>query len=196
MDGEKATDRSSDWAAPHRLRPLRHGSPRLRPRVLLIFGPASHRRIVEQLEANKQLVRTHFQALNDEQSQLLDKIHHPQGRNHAQAAFDLSRWPQEVPFGPREVQRTFEWLRRGFSNLRVEIIDLLAEGDKVMARVEMSGDHDREFVGLEPSGRSWRYQHVHIFRIEDGLIAEHWAVREDLKAMIQLGVVAPPTPPT
>ncbi len=152
---------------------------------------------MEPLEASKQLVRTHFQALNDENYQLLDKVHHPQGRNHAQSALDLSEWPEEgVPFGPREVQGTFEWLRRGFSNLRVDILDLLAEGDKVMARIEMTGVHDGDFVGLEPTHRSWKYEHVHIFRIEDGWIAEHWAVREDLKAMIQLGVVAPPAPPT
>lgn len=152
---------------------------------------------MKQLEANKQLVRSHFQALNDGNYQLLDKVHHAQGRNHAQGAFDLSEWPAEgVPFGPREVQGTFEWLSRGFSNLRVDILDLLAEGDKVMARVEMTGVHDGEFVGLEPTGRAWKYEHVHIFRIEDGRIAEHWAVRDDLKAMIQLGVIAPPASPT
>ncbi len=152
--------------------------------------------IVNRLELNKQVVRNHFEALNEANYELLDQIHHPQGRNHAQAAFDLSERPQEgVAFGPREVQGTFEWLRQGFSNIRVAILDLLAEGDKVVARVEMTGDHDGEFVGLEPTGRSWQYQHVHIFRIEDGLIAEHWAVREDLKAMLQLGVIAPPGPP-
>ncbi len=149
------------------------------------------------LEANKQLVRFHFQALNHQDYQLLDEVHHPEGRNHAKSAFDLSEWPKEgVPFGPREVQGTFEWLRRGFSNLKVEILDLIAEGNKVMARVEMTGEQDGAFVGLEPTGRSWRYQHVHIFRIEGGLIAEHWAVREDLKAMIQLGVITPPDGPS
>jgi ketosteroid isomerase-like protein len=151
---------------------------------------------LDRLEANKQVVRTHFQALNDADYKLLDRIHHPHGRNHAQGAFDLSEWPEEgVPFGPREVQGTFEWLRSGFSNLRVDILDLLAEGDKVVARVEMTGNHDGEFVGLEPTDRSWKYHHVHIFRVEDGLIVEHWAVREDLKAMIQLGVIAPPARP-
>jgi predicted ester cyclase len=151
---------------------------------------------MDRLEINKQVVQTHFQALNEGNYQLLDKIHHPQGRNHAQGAFDLSEWPEEgVPFGPRDVQGTFEWLRSGFSDLRIDILELLAEGDKVMARVEMSGNHDGEFVGLEPTGRSWKYQHVHIFRVEDGLIVEHWAVREDLKAMIQLGVITPPGPP-
>jgi len=152
---------------------------------------------VDRLELNKQVVRNHFQALNKGNYQLLDKIHHPQGRNHAQGAFDLTEWPEDgVPFGPHEVQGTFEWLRRGFSNLRVDILELLAEGDKVVARIEMTGDHDGEFVGLEPTGRSLKYQHLHIFRIEGGLIVEHWAVREDLKAMIQLGVIAPPASPS
>jgi ketosteroid isomerase-like protein len=151
---------------------------------------------VDRVEANKQLVRTHFQALNDSDYQQLDQVHDPNGRNHAQAAFDLSEWPEEgVPFGPREVQGTFEWLQRGFSNIRVHILDLIAEGEKVVARIEMTGTHDGEFVGLLPTGRSWKFQHVHIFRIEDGLIAEHWAVREDLKALIQLGVITPPPAP-
>lgn len=154
------------------------------------------RTVDDRLDLNKQLVRAHFQALNERNYELLDKVHHPQGRNHAQAAFDLSQWPAEgVPFGPREVRGTFEWLRRGFSNIRVEILDLLAEADKVVARVEMTGDHDGEFVGLQATGRAWRYEHVHIFRVEDGLIVEHWAVREDLKAMLQLGVLAAPGPP-
>ena len=64
-----------------------------------------------------------------------------------------------------------------------------------MARVEMTGNHDGEFVGLKPTGRRWRFQHIHIFRIEDELIAEHWAVRYDLRAMIQLGVIPTPAPP-
>jgi hypothetical protein len=60
-------------------------------------------RVVDRLEANKQVVRTHFQALNDTNYKLLDRIHDPQGRNHAMATFDLSAWPEEgVPFGPRE----------------------------------------------------------------------------------------------
>lgn len=145
------------------------------------------------LERNKEVVMRHFEILNNQTYEALVEVHEQGGRNHATGAFDLSEWPADgVPFGPDEVRGTFEWLRGGFSDLRVEVKDLIAEGDKVAARIVMSGTHDGEFVGLQPTGRKWNYEHVHIFRVVDGKIAEHWAVRDDLRAMIQLGVVSPP----
>ena len=144
---------------------------------------------------NKAVVMQHFEALNNRSYEDLDEVHDHGGRNHAHGAFDLSEWPDEgVPFGPDEVRGTFEWLRGGFSDLRVEVEDLIAEGDKVVARIRMTGTHDGEFVGLQPTGRTWNYEHIHIFRLAEGKILEHWAVREDLKAMIQLGVVSAPGP--
>lgn len=147
-------------------------------------------------ETNKEVVRRHFDALNSRDYGDLANIHHSDGRNHAKAAFDLSEWPSEgVPFGPEEVRGTFEWLTAGFPDLRVGVLDLVGEADKVVARIRMTGTHEGEFVGLAPTGARWDFEHVHIFRLADGRIAEHWAVREDLKAMLQLGVLAPPVPP-
>ena len=146
------------------------------------------------LEATKQVVRRHFEALNARDYEDLAAIHHVDGRNHARAAFDLSEWPPAgKPFGPDEVQGTFEWLTGGFPDLRVQLLDLVAENEKVVARLRMTGRHDGEFAGLAPSGRKLDVEHIHMFRVVGGLVAEHWAVREDLKAMLQLGIVALPT---
>jgi predicted ester cyclase len=41
--------------------------------------------------------------------------------------------------------------------------------------------------GPEPTGRSFVVEHIHIYRIEGDRIAEHWAARDDLGAMRQLG---------
>ncbi len=151
--------------------------------------------VVRTLEANKEIVRRHFHALNTRNYSELDEIHRDDGRNHAHSAFDLSDWPPEGrPFGPDDVRGTFEWLVGAFSDIQVEVLELLAEADKVVARIRMIGTHDGQFVGLPPTGRRWDYEHIHVFRIEGGQIVEHWAVREDLKAMLQLEVVGRPHP--
>ncbi|MBA2313366.1 MAG: ester cyclase [Actinobacteria bacterium] len=87
----------------------------------------------------------------------------PPGGTSARS-FDLSEWPTEaVPFGPAEVEGTFEWLRAGLSDLSVEILDLIAEEDRVVARILMTGTNDGDFAGLSATNREWHYEHVHIF---------------------------------
>ena len=49
------------------------------------------------------------------------------------------------------------------------------------------GTQTGEFLGRAPTGRSVSVQQIHIFRIEDGLIAEHWACRDDVGMLRQLG---------
>ena len=45
------------------------------------------------------------------------------------------------------------------------------------------------------TGKRFSARQSHWFRVEDGKLAEHWATREDLAAMLQLGVVQPPGRP-
>ena len=51
----------------------------------------------------------------------------------------------------------------------------------------MSGTHQGTFVGIEPTGRRFAQRQVHILRMQDGKAVEHWAVRDDLGFMQQLG---------
>jgi hypothetical protein len=55
--------------------------------------------IVDRLELNKQVVRQHFEALNDTNHELLDKIHHPRGRNDDQPKVRYDRPSREVGDG-------------------------------------------------------------------------------------------------
>ena len=48
---------------------------------------------------------------------------------------------------------------------------------------------------MPPTGKRFAARQSHWFRIADGKLAEHWATREDLVAMLQLGVLQPPGPP-
>ena len=68
--------------------------------------------------------------------------------------------------------------------------DVLASGDKVVARVRATGTHEGELMGMPGTGKSVDVQLIDIMRFdEDGLVAEHWGVVDVLAMMQQLGVV-------
>jgi predicted ester cyclase len=58
----------------------------------------------------------------------------------------------------------------------------------------VSGKHVGDFFGIPPAGRSFSYPAVHMYRISNGKIVEHRAIRDDLRFMMQLGVVGPASP--
>ena len=82
--------------------------------------------------------------------------------------------------------------REAFPDLQVIIEDLIAEGDKVAARVRFSGTHQGELDGIAPTGRRVDCTGIVISRIEGGKIAEDWANFDDLGMMQQLGVIPKP----
>ena len=83
-------------------------------------------------------------------------------------------------------------LRTAFPDLRFTIEELVAEGDMVAGRLTMSGTHEGPLMGMPPTGRPVRQDHMHCVRFEGGKAVEHWGVRDDLGMMRQLGVVAGP----
>ena len=73
-----------------------------------------------------------------------------------------------------------------FGDVRYEIQDLIAEGDRVVLRVESSGTHRAEFVGIPATGRRVTNTGIVIYRIEDGKIAESWAEMDFMRLLRQL----------
>ena len=68
--------------------------------------------------------------------------------------------------------------------------DLIAEGDKVVARNTVTGTHQGEYMGLPPTGKSITYREIFIFRVVDGRIAETWGVVDVLSQLKQLGAAS------
>ena len=58
-------------------------------------------------------------------------------------------------------------------------------------RGTMVGTHEGELMGIAPTGKRVAAQQTHWFRAVDGKLAEHWAVRDDLGMLRQLGVMPP-----
>jgi predicted ester cyclase len=95
--------------------------------------------------------------------------------------------------GPEEFIDTVKNLRSTFADLHYEEQETIASGDKVISILNVTGKHVGNFFGIaSPTGRNISYQAVHIHRIgEDGKVVEYKAIRDDLKFMMQLGIVVP-----
>lgn len=76
-----------------------------------------------------------------------------------------------------------------FSDTHVTILDLIAEGDKVMARLSIEATNTGTFAGQPPTGKKVRFLSFRIYRIVDNKIAESWAMQDRLGLMEQLGFV-------
>ena len=82
-----------------------------------------------------------------------------------------------------------------FPDLRMSVEDIVANGDKVVARVAFSGTNRGAFMAMPATGKSVNVQLIDMFRFTDnGLVREHWGVLDALAMMQQLGVV-PAGPP-
>jgi steroid delta-isomerase-like uncharacterized protein len=84
----------------------------------------------------------------------------------------------------------FRMYTAAFPDLRMDPEDVLPSGDKVVARVRVTGTHEGEFLGIPATGRGIDVQVIDIVRFgDDGLAHEHWGVFDVMAMMQQLGVV-------
>ena len=84
----------------------------------------------------------------------------------------------------------FRIQRAAFPDMRMQVEDVVADGEKVVARVRYTGTHQGEFMGMPPSGKGVDAQLIDIFGFgDDGLLHEHWGVMDALAMMQQIGAV-------
>jgi steroid delta-isomerase-like uncharacterized protein len=96
--------------------------------------------------------------------------------------------------GAALLKEVFARLHRAFPDLQIAIEDLIAEGDKVVARDTVTGTHQGEYMGIAPTGKSITYNEIFICRFKDGRIAETWGVVDVLSQLRQLGALPVPAP--
>jgi predicted ester cyclase len=75
---------------------------------------------------------------------------------------------------------------------RWDVSDVLADGDRVAIRISWSGTYlGAQFRGWKiPVPAKFAVEHMHIYRVAGGKLAEHWVVRDDLAMLRQLGVTS------
>jgi len=96
--------------------------------------------------------------------------------------------PAMAPRGPEALKSLITWLRAAFPDSHYAVKEMIAEGDHVAVYLSFSGTHQGTFMGASPTGRRFSQDQMHFIRLQDGKVDEHWAVRDDLGMMRQLGI--------
>lgn len=79
---------------------------------------------------------------------------------------------------------------KGFPDMRVEIDDIVADGEKVMHRFMFFGTHKGEFQGIAPTGKLVRAAGVHIHLFKDGVAIEAWQILDTYAFLSEIGAVS------
>ncbi|MFN2561916.1 MAG: ester cyclase [Jatrophihabitans sp.] len=133
------------------------------------------------VEQNKQVVgRYYSEVLNEGRTDLLSEL-------------ALTDYVEHDPLpgqgdGRDDFVARVELLRSAFAPLRFTVEDVIAEGDRVVVRWSSTGRHTGEFVGIPPTDREYTISGIDIHRLDDGRMAEHWHVVDQLSQLQQLGL--------
>jgi predicted ester cyclase len=152
--------------------------------------------VVDVSASNAELVRRHFEHMwNERDFAGCDELMADEYVEHALAPFGATA-PGQV-HGPTAMRETMTWLLNQFPDLTMDVEAVVSEGDVVVARVRSTGTNIGPLNGvMPPTGKAFDSVQSHWFRVADGKLAEHWATRDDLTTMVQLGIVARPGPPS
>ena len=134
------------------------------------------------VEANKVIVRRMFEEIfNQGNLALVDTWVAATFVNHAA--------PAEMLSGPESLKGHVVLLRAAFPDVHFTVEELIADEEHVAARVTFGGTHRGVFRGFPPTDKSFVQSQMHMVRFVKGKVVEHWAVRNDLGLMQQLGIL-------
>ena len=99
--------------------------------------------------------------------------------------FASHTWPSTGD-GKADLKAATERMRSALSDIEFSINDMIAEGDRVAVRLTASATQTGEFMKMPPSGKRYSIGEIHIFRVSNGLIVEHWHQLDAMGMMSQL----------
>jgi steroid delta-isomerase-like uncharacterized protein len=132
-------------------------------------------------EANKTVMRQFFEEVYNRGNQsYMDEMSRPDFVSHDRGN----------PTHDREgVKQIVTAIRSAFPDVHFTADDVLAEGDKVVARFTMVGTHKGEFMGIPATNRPIVVTGIDIVRFVDGKAVEHWHEWSGMELLQQLGVL-------
>lgn len=135
-------------------------------------------------EENKVFMR-HFyeEVFNQRNLAAIDDFIAPTFVNHSASQLGLTGGDLE------HVTQFVSMVMQVFPDLHYTVEDLVAEGDKIVARLTISGTQRGAFMGIPPTGKHAVVSDIEIFRITDGKAVETWVQVDFLGLLQQLGVV-------
>jgi steroid delta-isomerase-like uncharacterized protein len=132
-------------------------------------------------EENKAVLRRYVEALNKQDLAGAFEFLAPDFVWHGTSVF-----PEMDLAG---VKQLYTALFTAFPDAHSVLEDLIAEGDKVVARFSMRGTHQGDFMGIPPTGKQISMTGIWIDRIEDNRVVEGWGNTDDLGLMQQIGAI-------
>ena len=121
------------------------------------------------------LVRRLYALVNSHEPDALDGVFAPDFRGHGLGECGIEGLKEELGY-----------VLTAFPDLRITVEDVVAEGDRVVARITYWGTQRERFAGIPASGRRMQVSGVDIHRVEDGRIAETWSMFDMAAAHQQL----------
>lgn len=132
-------------------------------------------------EENKEVVRRSFEQL----SAVVESHEEIYGDDW------VGHFPGMPPLDVQGHRMYSKVMETAFPDLDRRLEDLVAEGDKVVARWTARGTHLGDFNGIPPSGKVATSSGITIFRITNGKIVEEWAESDMLGLLTQVGALPP-----
>jgi steroid delta-isomerase-like uncharacterized protein len=134
-------------------------------------------------EANKALTRQFFSRISAGDLTAIDEFVSDGFVEHEQV-------PGLAP-GKAGTRQLFEMFHSAFDQARVEVDDMIAEGDKVFVLARLTGTQRGEFMGIPAAGKTLNVNVCDYFRIDNGALTEHWGVMDAAGMMHQLAGPSP-----
>jgi predicted ester cyclase len=136
-------------------------------------------KFVAQTEQTKEVTRSFFEACNSHDLDKIMSYFHPDIVHHSR----LSDYPKVG------IAFAYQVTLNAFPDLKWNVQEIIAEGNRVASLVLFEGTHQGEYLGKSATGRSCRFFAVDFGVIEDGQFIEHRGVLDELHLISQIGVV-------
>jgi predicted ester cyclase len=136
------------------------------------------------LEANKAIALRLAEVFNGRRLDLLEDVLHPEFRGRGISAFPA----EDAGVGPGPRRKLYEMFYQAIPDARAEVLDVIAEGDKVVLVDRFGGTHRGEFFGRPGTGNRIEWTAMHIYTIRDGKVLEDAVMTDALAIMQQLGL--------
>ena len=135
-------------------------------------------------QENKAIATQAIEAINAGDFSRLESLVAPDGVDHAV--------PPGMPPTRDSAIQFLTTFKAAFPDLHYTVEDVIAEGDRVVQRSTARGTMKGDFLGMPATGKNASWGEVHILRIENGKIVEHWASVDQLGMLQQLGLAPAP----
>jgi steroid delta-isomerase-like uncharacterized protein len=138
-----------------------------------------------QEQENKQIVRQFFELLDRHDTERIGQL----VVSNTHYSFHIGGMPSTVDWN--EHKRLLAGVNNAFPDLHHEIVDMVAEGDKVAIRLSVIGTHKGEFQGIPPTGKKLSLDEMGFITLINGKISEGWISADTMRLIQQIGGLPP-----